>query len=535
MNLGAWRKELEASGMLRDHYHILEGFTHGFDQGIPLDPIPGHDFFCPPNHSSALDVREEIEANIAAEIKEGRVFGPFTKEEAFKHLGFFRTNPLGAVVNGDGSLRPISDLSFPRNHPTIKSVNAEVDKTEFETSWDNFESVAEFITNSPGPLALGIYDWAKAYRQIPTPIAQWPFLMIQDFDGKVYVDTRITFGGVAGCGSFGAPADTWKYLMLSKFGFAAGFRWVDDTLFIKEVGGTNNFSMADVVQASQELGVKTNEKKWREFSDEQKYLGFLWNGVKKTVCLPDAKRLERLRQLGDFLSQPRHSYKDVERLVGRLNHAVNIFPQLRCYLVAAYRWMAEWRHRAALREIPDEVKTDLEVWKKTLETADPRRLIPRPRLIDVGWVGNAATSYGIGVVIGRRWARFRLREGWDEFHPDGSRRWIAWAETVAVRLGFIMLQSLKDVRGRQFVMLTDNTTTEGAVRNGKSRDRWVNRQWMLIQADLIQFHCMVKQVRVRSADNDADKLSRGLSIGRSERDEVCVVIPGDLRDLLVQE
>lgn len=509
MNLAVWRKELDAAGMLDSHAHILRGFREGFDQGIPLDPIPGLQFFCPDNHSSALEVKDEIEENLRKEIAAGRMFGPFTKNEAYQKLGFFRTNPLGAVVNGDGSLRPINNLSYPRNDPQIWSINARVDMDDFITTWDNFEVVAEFFVHAEGKLHLGIFNWAKAYLQVPTPPAQWPFLMVQDFNGNVLLDTRITFGGVAGCGTFGEPADAWKDIVLRKFHFLAGFHWVDDTLFIKEADGRNRHSMKDVVELSESLGVVTNEKKWREFSKEQKYLGFLWNGTNKTVRLLDSKCLERLQQIQDFKSKPRHTFKETERLIGRLNHIICIFPQLKCYCMAIYLWMAEWKHHSALQEIPEEVLTDLGVWEDTLKMAAPKRLIPRPDLVDVGWVGDASSSYGIGVVIGKRWARFRLKHGWDEVHPDGSKRGIAWAETVAVQLGLLMLMHLKDVGGQRFVMLTDNVVTEGAVQNGKSRERWVNREWMRIQTILLESHCFVKQVRVRSVDNDANRLSRG--------------------------
>lgn len=61
--------------------------------------------------------------------------------------------------------------------------------------------------NTEGSLLLGIFDWAKAYRRIPTKRSQWKFLMVLNFDNQVLLDTRITFGGVAGCGSFGQVAD----------------------------------------------------------------------------------------------------------------------------------------------------------------------------------------------------------------------------------------------------------------------------------------------------------------------------------------
>lgn len=85
------------------------------------------------------------------------MYGPFSKEEVYTKLGFFRTSPLGAVINGDGTLRPINDLSFPKNNSKIRSVNAKVDKGEFTTSWDDFEEVAVFLLEAKGPVLLGIY------------------------------------------------------------------------------------------------------------------------------------------------------------------------------------------------------------------------------------------------------------------------------------------------------------------------------------------------------------------------------------------
>jgi hypothetical protein len=40
--------------------------------------------------------------------------------------------------------------------------------------------------------------------------------MILTFKETVLLDTRITFGGVTGCGVFGQVADTWKAIMLAK-------------------------------------------------------------------------------------------------------------------------------------------------------------------------------------------------------------------------------------------------------------------------------------------------------------------------------
>jgi hypothetical protein len=260
MNMAIWKEELKTYKLEKKYKHIIRGFERGFDQGIRNGKIPGLRFFCPKNHKSALQAKMKIEENFKLEVEKGRMFGPWTKEEAYRKMGFFRTNPLGAVVNGDGSFRPISNLSYPKNDPEIESVNLRVDKDDFETSWDDFKTVAWFFTTYKGKLILGVFDWAKAYRQIPVAMDQWKFLMVLDFNDQVYVDTRVQFGGVAGCGTFGEAAEAWKEIMLTKFNLLRGFRWVDDTLFLKPADGSNKTTMREIADASQRLGVETNEK-----------------------------------------------------------------------------------------------------------------------------------------------------------------------------------------------------------------------------------------------------------------------------------
>lgn len=233
MNITAWKEALRNASLLPEFADVLEGFSKGFDQGIADHRIGDLQYFTPPNHSSAKLAEDDIRDSIRLELDSGRMFGPFSKEQVASKLPFFRTSPMGAVINGDGSLRPINDLSFPRNDPSVPSVNSFVDPKKFLTTWDDFKKVAAFFRASRDPLLLALFDWYKAYRQIPTLQSQWPYLMILDPDGKILIDTRITFGGVAGCGSFGRPADAWKQVMLAEHDLVTVFRWVDDNLFIK--------------------------------------------------------------------------------------------------------------------------------------------------------------------------------------------------------------------------------------------------------------------------------------------------------------
>lgn len=74
---------------------------------------------------------------------------------------------------------------------------------------------------------------------------------------------------------------------------------------------------------------------------------------------------------------------------------------MKCYCMTLYKWMAEWMHESAQHDIPEELLEDLHIWEKTLREAEPRRLIPDHKLRNVGCVGDASTSYGIGIIISK--------------------------------------------------------------------------------------------------------------------------------------
>lgn len=86
---------------------------------------------------------------------------------------------------------------------------------------------------------------------------------------------------------------------------------------------------------------------------------------------------------------------------------------------------------------------------------------------------------------------------------------IAWAETVAIRLGLIIVRNLQKVGGKRFVVLTDNTTSQLAVDKRRLGDKAVNAKWKAIQRLLLSLHADIVAHRVKSDDNMADLLSRG--------------------------
>lgn len=534
MDVERWTEALRNANILDEYEDVIRGFKVGFDQGIPYHFFVNSRWYTPPNHSSAKLAEEKIIKNMKKELELKRIYGPFTHEEVYKRCGFFRTNPMGAVVNGDGSIRPINDLSFPRNNMDIPSLNSFVNPNEFKTTWDDFARVSQFFRRIERPFLLAIFDWEKAYRQIPTRIDQRQYMLILGPDGLIYYDTRIGFGGVAGCGSFGRPADAWKGIMKHEFDVTEVFRWVDDALFVKEE--TSNCSIKDVVERSKELGVITNVEKTSEFKAEQRFIGFIWNGVNKTVRLPTQKLQQRREQIEEALETgKKFSFNEVEVLVGRLNHVTLILPQMRCCLTALYRWLKSWVHHFAKQTLPPDARKDLEEWKWILSIFETTRLIKFSDPVDVWWVGDASSSYGIGVIVGRKeWFQIKLKTGWQD--SGKSKRGIAWLETAAIRIGLWHLVSTINYDGKSIIVWTDNTTSEKAVMNRKSKDIEVNEEWKKIQKILIDCQMDLVAKRVTSKRNIADDISRGEGDchDKAEKYRVMVDIPADLLDCFSQ-
>lgn len=110
---------------------------------------------------------------------------------------------------------------------------------------------------------------------------------------------------------------------------------------------------------------------------------------------------------------------------------------------------------------------------------------------------------------------------------------INFLETVAIRIGLLMVLGLGCKPGRHLVVWTDNTTAQAAVTNRKSKNRAVNEEWKVIQHLLIQSQLEIIAKRVTSADNTADMLSRGLLGNCLEADRYPLVLPADLKTYFV--
>lgn len=164
-----WRELVTELSIGDGAEEVIASCEIGFDQGIPRYTLK---WFTPPNHESDLVSQSKIDNTLAKEQRAFPIFGSFTHKEVYEKLGFSRSSPMGSVTNGDGSFQIINELSYPCNELETPLVNSFVDKEDYGTTWDDFKVVL-VLFQEKGKWKMAIFDWEKAYWQIPLHINQW--------------------------------------------------------------------------------------------------------------------------------------------------------------------------------------------------------------------------------------------------------------------------------------------------------------------------------------------------------------------------
>jgi len=264
---------------------------------------------------------------------------------------------------------------------------------------------------------------------------------------------------------------------------------------------------------TEKLGVPWSREKLKRFATTQKYIGFLWDLNDKTVSMPQDK-LDNVFKLLDRWLDPVNCFSasDAARLHGKLVHIASIFPLIRPFLRSAAAFAQHFRsHRAKLFPRP-ALMADLRWVQQILRDSPNCCPLASPDPVDLEWWGDASTSFGIGVVIGGRWAIWRWSHN-TRVGP-GQKFDIGWAEAVAVELGLHLafalglLEPRKD-RRNCFLVRSDNSGIVSVITKGRSRSQRTNEVLKEIYHLLACWNVRITTEHVTSAQNISDSLSRG--------------------------
>lgn len=522
-----WRELLIEAGSYDRFADVPKGITSGFRLGISssLDNV-----FMPRNHNSALSNPDIVDDYIATEIAAGRFSQPFLPNDLEQLVGPFRTGPLGVVFNGKP--RVVLDHSYPRNNPCIKSINSEIDNSSFQCDWTTFLDCFLRVSEAPAGTQVAVFDVETAHRRCPSAPQDRLHVCVH-WRGRVYIDHCCCFGCSSSCGIFGRLADAASTIFLHR-GVDEVSNWADDFNFwrfpkIPSLDGpwTYNYDEQLPIRVATEIGWPWSAKKSKPFSQIWEFIGFRWDLVEKSVTLPETKKIKFLSKLSTCVAGNSLTRREVDSIIGSLNHIAPIIATSRTHLPSLYRFAARFRPTdSTFRKIsvPTEVIDDVQWWTQQLSLPFCGIYIevpPTPYTIQI--YVDASTSWGIGLIIDGHWFAWKLIPGWKS---DG--RDIGWAEMVAIELAVMVLITMGH-SNCHFVIHSDNQGVVGAFRAGMSRS---SQQNSVLRRILMQYNdhkIFVSTKWVASEDNPADDPSRGVFPPASQQLDVACTIPYSLR------
>jgi hypothetical protein len=260
-------------------------------------------------------------------------------------------------------------------------------------------------------------------------------------------------------------------------------------------------------------GIPWSIEKLRPLASIQRYIGFDWDFGRKSVSLPS----DKLHKIQELIASWRingalFTAKEAASLHGKLVHVACIFPLIRPFIRSIAIFASSFRSpHAHLHPMP-AVLADLP-WIQSLLARLPNSVpIRSPSPVDIGWWGDASTSFGIGVVISSHWAVWQWAPGF-KVGPKQAFD-IGWAEAAAVELGLrvalhLGIISCSTSENSCYLVRSDNAGVVAVTNKGRSRSPETNailKHVYQLQAD----SCIrLQALYVPTRSNIADALSRG--------------------------
>ena len=346
---------------------------------------------------------------------------------------------------------------------------------------------------------LAKIDIKSAYRLVPvSPLDRiWLGTCWKD---QIYVDSKLPFSLRSAPKNFTAIADALEWCM-AKEGVQAVYHYLDDFIILGPPGSeVCRESLQILHKVCKDLGVLLAPEKQEGPSSVITFLGITIDTNSQELRLPEEKLKRLLDTLAQWERRKSCTRKELESLIGSLQHACTVIQPGRTFMRNAIPLLkvAKCQHHRIRLSV--ELRSDLAWWRLFASHWNGRVLVIPPNAKRVKISSDASGSWGCGAWYNDSWFYLPWRESSTSLH-------ITVKEMAPIIIAAIIWgQAWK---GAQVSAFCDNTTVVAALNNRSCKEKHVMH--MLRVLFFIEAHHQFKitATHVAEASNTlADHLSR---------------------------
>ena len=451
LNIEAWREMLA-------EYHDVQLVDY-LEYGWPVDytadqpPVSAKE-----NHRESQDNAVHIKKYVDKELECGALYGPFD-EPPFRPWTQF--SPLMTRPKRNSQARRvIVDLSFPG----AQSVNAGIRRAQYQGKPYTYTLPGIMdLADEVARLGRGCYVWcadlARAYRQLRTCPLSTPLLGIM-FGSKYYIDAAPPFGCRTSSMACARTTGAVVYLLRKRGHFAMCY--LDDFVGAAASHAEAMRAYQDLMDITSRLGLELSMPKCVPPTEELEWLGFFITTIHMRVEIPYEKLVEVLDECKLWTIGRKASRKELQRLVGRLQHVAKCVRPARRFMnriLSALR-SAPFMGR---HKVPDEMIMDIKWFGQYAMAANGRVLIQTQE--KTVWTIECDSSLLGG-------GAYSDTHYYSVVYSDSVRKAsVPIAQLEAMNL-VTALKHLMPDKPEKFLILvnTDNSASQAVLESGTGRD-----------------------------------------------------------------
>ena len=452
LNIREWQACLQRHPDTDFATYVLSGLQDGFRIGVRE---VHHLQSAKRNMHSASQNPQVINDYLEEEREAGNILSPFCPS-SFPNL---HLNRFGVIPkkHQPQKWRLITDLSFPDH----ASVNEAIDPTLCSLEYTSVEEVAEAALRLGSGSLLAKIDIKSAYRLIPVHPAD-RLLLGMSWDNYVYVDGMLPFGLRSAPKIFTAVADALEWC-IGQEGITHIFHYLDDFLIMGPPNSATCAVNLRILEAvCHRLGVPLAPNKREGPSCVLVFLGIIIDTTRGELRLPIDKLQRLLSTVDTWLSKRSCTRRELESLIGTLQHACKVIKPGRSFLRRAIALLSVAKCQHHHIRLNAEFRSDMMWWKVFSSHWNGTAMIIPKVSPEVSITSDASGSWGCGAWCTQDW--FQLQ--W----PDSiTGKDIALKELIPIIIAAFVWGSR--LRGKQVLCNCDNSAVVSVLNSRTSKDK----------------------------------------------------------------